>query len=66
MREGSVKWFSADKGYGFITSEGVDVFVHHSNIEMDGFRKLSEGQAVRFEVVESEKGLSARSVEVLS
>ena len=64
MKEtGQVKWFSATKGYGFLTrSDGQDVFVHHSSIEMDGFRKLKEGDKVEFEVKEGPKGLQAANV----
>ena len=60
---GQVKWFSAHKGYGFLTrSDGQDVFVHHSSIEMDGFRELKEGDKVEFEVNEGPKGLQAHNV----
>lgn len=60
---GTVKWFNDSKGYGFIQrSEGDDVFVHFSAIEADGFRTLAEGEAVEFEVRESEKGLQATHV----
>ena len=64
MKEtGSVRWFSAPKGYGFIKrSDGQDVFVHHSSIEMDGFRSLKEGDEVEFEVAEGPKGLQAHNV----
>ncbi|GMR13458.1 MAG: cold-shock protein [Gemmatimonadota bacterium] len=63
MSRGTVKWFNDSKGYGFITqSEGGDVFVHFSAIEGEGFRTLSEGQEVEFELRESEKGLQAASV----
>ena len=61
--KGKVKWFSDSKGYGFITQdEGPDVFVHHSNIEGEGFRTLEEGQEVEFEVVEGQKGPQAQNV----
>ena len=51
MAEGTVKWFSAKKGYGFIeSSEGQDVFVHFSSIQTEGFKTLNEGQAVEFEI----------------
>ena len=57
MSTGKVKWFNAEKGYGFITSnEGKDIFVHYSSIQSDGFRTLEEGQAVNFDVVESNVG----------
>jgi CspA family cold shock protein len=60
---GKVKWFSDSKGYGFISQEdGPDVFVHHSNIEGEGFRSLEEGQEVEFEVVEGRKGPQAQQV----
>jgi CspA family cold shock protein len=54
---GTVKWFNAEKGYGFISQEGgADVFVHHSAIQMNGYRTLEEGQQVEFEVQEGQKG----------
>ncbi len=54
---GTVKWFNAEKGFGFIAREGgSDVFVHHSSIEMDGYRTLAEGQAVEYEVAQGDKG----------
>jgi CspA family cold shock protein len=60
---GTVKWFSAEKGYGFITPEnGKDVFVHFSAIEMNGYRKLEAGQMVEFEIVEGDKGSQANNV----
>ncbi len=60
---GTVKWFNADKGFGFITPEsGDDVFVHFSAIEKEGYKALDEGQAVEFEVTEGPKGLQASSV----
>ena len=63
MAEGTDKWFSNEKGYGFIErSEGEDVFVHHSAITMDGYRTLTEGQRVEFEVVQGDKGLQASNV----
>ena len=64
MATGSVKWFSNPKGYGFIVPDdgGKDLFVHHSNIEMDGFRTLDEGQRVEFEVTEGRKGPEATKV----
>ena len=62
---GTVKWFNAEKGYGFITSdEGKDIFVHYSAIQADGFRSLEEGQKVSFEIVESDRGQQAASVVV--
>lgn len=60
---GVVKWFSPEKGYGFITpDEGPDVFVHYSAIESSGYRKLVEGQAVEFEITEGPKGKQASGV----
>jgi len=61
--KGVVKWFNADKGYGFITQEGgPDVFVHYSAIQGGGFRSLDEGETVEFEVVEGQKGKQASNV----
>ena len=63
---GTVKWFNAVKGYGFIGREdGDDVFVHFSAIQMDGYRKLVEGQQVEFSVEDGPKGLQAAAVVVL-
>lgn len=63
MATGTVKWFNAEKGYGFISqSDGADVFVHFSAIQMNGYRSLEEGQHVEFEVQEGPKGLQAASV----
>jgi CspA family cold shock protein len=63
MANGTVKWFNADKGFGFITQEnGPDVFVHYSAIEETGFKSLNEGDAVQFEVVPGPKGPQAKSV----
>ncbi len=60
---GHVKWFNDAKGYGFIArEEGPDVFVHYSAIQGDGFRSLTEGQQVQFEVTEGPKGLQATNV----
>ena len=60
---GTVKWFNADKGYGFLTQpDGDDVFCHYSAIEMQGFKTLREAQEVEFEVEESPKGLQAINV----
>lgn len=62
---GKVKWFNAEKGYGFITSdEGKDIFVHYSAIQADGFRSLEEGQKVSFEIVESDRGQQVANVVV--
>ena len=63
---GTVKWFNAAKGFGFIEREnGDDVFVHHSAIQAEGFRTLSDGQQVEFEVVQGPKGPAAESVTTL-
>ena len=63
MATGKVKWFSAEKGYGFIEREtGGDVFVHFSAIQSDGFRTLEEGQPVEFEEVEGARGPQAANV----
>ena len=60
---GTVKWFNDSKGYGFIQREsGGDVFVHHSAIRIEGFRTLSEGQRVEFQVVQGQKGPAAEDV----
>ena len=61
-----MKWFSNEKGYGFIEREGGDdVFVHFSAIQSEGYRSLTEGQRVEFEVVQGQKGLQASNVQVL-
>lgn len=60
---GKVKWFNAEKGFGFICREdGTDVFVHYSHIIQDGYKYLEEGDVVNFSVVEGEQGLQAREV----
>ncbi len=64
MENGTVKWFNAEKGFGFISREdGSDVFVHFSAIQGDGFKTLEEGQAVTFDVEESDRGPQATNVE---
>ncbi len=66
MATGTVKWFNDSKGFGFIEQpEGPDVFVHYSAVQGDGFRSLSEGQSVEFEVTDGPKGLSAENVRPL-
>ena len=63
MAKGKVKWFNNQKGYGFITTDaGKDVFVHHSAIQMEGFRTLAEGEEVSYELVEGNKGPQAVNV----
>ena len=60
---GTVKWFNSEKGYGFIAqTDGDDVFVHHSAIQMNGYRTLEEGQSVEFDLKEGPKGLQAVDV----
>jgi CspA family cold shock protein len=60
---GKVKWFNNDKGYGFVDyKENEDIFVHYSAIKQDGFKTLSEGQIVEFDLIETEKGLQAVNV----
>lgn len=68
MSKGIVKWFNESKGFGFIQPEGGgdDVFVHYSAIKADGFRTLSEGQSVTFEIEEGPKGFHATEVEISS
>ncbi len=67
MATGTVKWFNNSKGFGFIVNEdgGDDVFCHHSAIIGDGFKSLSEGDKVSFDIVEGEKGLKAENVKKL-
>lgn len=67
MAQGTVKWFSNEKGYGFIEREsGEDLFVHFSEISMDGYKTLTQGQRVEFEVSQGDKGLQASTVRPLS
>jgi len=66
VSEGSVKWFNEKKGYGFIQQEnGQDLFVHYTAIQSEGFKTLTEGQRVRFEVEETPKGPKAKNVQII-
>ena len=64
MRRGKVKWFNDAKGYGFIQSDGEDkdIFVHYSSVKAEGYRSLTQGEDVEFELIESPKGLKAENV----
>lgn len=63
MQQGTVKWFNAKKGYGFICDEeGKEIFVHFSAVKMDGFKELKDGEKVEFEVVDGDKGPQAANV----
>lgn len=67
MEKGKVKWFNVEKGFGFITKEnGDDVFVHYGDIQMDGFKKLEDGEAVEFDAEIVPKGVIARNVKRLN
>lgn len=67
MPQGTVKWFNAEKGFGFIAVDGggSDVFVHYSNIQADGYRSLEENQRVEFQITQGQKGPQAESVRVI-
>jgi len=67
MAKGTVKWFSDSKGFGFITPEDgtKDVFAHHTEIQMDGYKSLKEGQAVEFEPTEGQKGPAASRIRAI-
>ena len=68
MKKGTVKWFNNEKGYGFLTLEesGQDVFIHYSEINMDGYRTLKTGQFVQFEMLDSQNGLKATGLNILT
>lgn len=67
MNTGKVKWFNAEKGYGFITgTDGKDIFVHYSAINSDGYKTLEEGQTVTYDVVQRDRGPQANSVTVVT
>jgi CspA family cold shock protein len=67
VAQGTVKWFNAEKGFGFISVDGggSDVFVHYSAIDMDGYKSLEEGQRVEFQVTQGQKGPQADAVRVV-
>jgi CspA family cold shock protein len=63
MAKGLVKWFSSDKGYGFVLSDqGIEIFVHFSDIQIEGYKILRKGQSVEYEVVDGDKGPIAQNV----
>ena len=65
--QGTVKWFNADKGFGFISQEdGDDLFVHYSEIRSDGYRSLDDGAKVEFEITQGKKGLQASAVTIMN
>lgn len=68
MTNGKVKWFNNAKGFGFVVPDGTndDVFAHFSQIKMDGFKTLKTGQAVKFDLINSDKGLQAQNIESVS
>ena len=66
MAQGTVKWFNAEKGYGFIAVDGgQDVFAHYSAIQADGYKSLEEGQRVEFEVTQGQKGPQADQIRII-
>ena len=66
MAKGTVKWFDPKKGFGFVVNEeGHDVFVHYTNIDVEGFRSLKEGQSVEYEQIDTGKGLQGQKVRIL-
>lgn len=67
MAQGTVKWFNAEKGYGFLAVDGggADVFVHYSAIAADGYRSLSENQRVEFDITQGQKGPQAENVQIV-
>ncbi|MBZ0296398.1 MAG: cold shock domain-containing protein [Anaerolineae bacterium] len=66
-KQGTVKWFNAEKGFGFISQEGGDdLFVHYSEIQTSGFRSLDEGAAVEFEITQGKKGMQASAVTLVN
>lgn len=66
MKQGTVKWFNNQKGFGFISDEeGNDVFVHYSGLNMDGYKSLTDGDTVEFDVVEGQKGPQATNVTIV-
>jgi CspA family cold shock protein len=67
MATGTVKWFNAEKGYGFIAQDGggADVFAHYSNINAQGFRELQEGQHVEFDIAQGQKGPQAENIRIV-
>lgn len=68
MNQGTVKWFNADKGYGFITNDetGEDIFVHFSAIQADGYKSLNEGQKVTFDIEQDERSDKVRAANVVA
>lgn len=65
MNKGTVKWFNAQKGFGFITDDqGNDIFVHYSGLAMEGFKSIDEGQAVTFDVTKGARGMQAVNVNI--